>query len=65
MNIWVNGCFDILHTGHIDLLWYGKLYYPRTLVGKLPKDYNTLYVGLDSDKRVRELKGDKRPDQRH
>jgi bifunctional ADP-heptose synthase (sugar kinase/adenylyltransferase) len=61
MNIWVNGCFDILHTGHIDLLWYAKLYYPRALVGKLPKDYNKLYVGLDSYKRVKKLKGDSRP----
>lgn len=61
MNIWVNGCFDILHTGHMDLLWYAKLYYPRALVSKLPKDYNKLFVGLDSDKRVKQLKGDKRP----
>ena len=61
MNIWVNGCFDILHTGHIKLLWYAKLYYPRPLVGKLPKNYNKLFVGLDTDERVRLLKGDKRP----
>jgi D-beta-D-heptose 7-phosphate kinase/D-beta-D-heptose 1-phosphate adenosyltransferase len=61
MNIWVNGCFDILHTGHIELLWYAKLYYPRPLVGKLPKNYNKLFVGLDTDERVRLLKGDKRP----
>jgi len=61
MNIWVNGCFDILHSGHIDLLWYAKLYYPRPLVGTLPINYNKLYVGLDSDERVKQLKGDKRP----
>lgn len=61
MNIWTNGCFDILHTGHIDLLWYAKMYYPRPLVGKLPKDYNKLYVGIDSDERVKRLKGNKRP----
>jgi len=61
MNIWVNGCFDIIHSGHIDLLWYAKLYYPRPLVGVLPRDYNKLYVGLDSDERIKQLKGDKRP----
>ncbi len=38
--IWVNGCFDILHSGHIELLEYAKS------LG----DY--LIVGLDSDKRV-------------
>ena len=61
MNIWVNGCFDILHVGHIKLLWYAKLYYPRPLVGKLPKNYNKLFVGLDTDERVKRLKGEKRP----
>jgi D-beta-D-heptose 7-phosphate kinase/D-beta-D-heptose 1-phosphate adenosyltransferase len=61
MNIWVNGCFDILHSGHIELLWYAKTYYPRQLIGKFPKDHNKLYVGLDSDERVKQLKGDKRP----
>lgn len=59
MNIWVNGCFDILHTGHIDLLWYAKNYTddvePHTVV------LNKLYVGLDSDERVKQLKGDNRP----
>ena len=59
MNIWTNGCFDILHTGHIDLLWYAKNYTddvePHTVV------LNKLYVGLDSDERVKQLKGDNRP----
>jgi D-beta-D-heptose 7-phosphate kinase/D-beta-D-heptose 1-phosphate adenosyltransferase len=55
MNIWVNGCFDILHTGHIDLLEYAKyLKYHITIK-------NTLIVGIDSDRRVKELKGDDRP----
>ena len=31
------------------------------MVGKLPKNYNKLFVGLDTDERVRLLKGDKRP----
>lgn len=61
MNIWVNGCFDILHTGHIDLLWYAKLYgteglsYPDAIAA------NDLYVGTDSDARVKMLKGEDRP----
>jgi len=60
MNIWVNGCFDILHTGHIDLFWFAKLYeteglsYPDALVR------NNLFVGTDSDERVKMLKGDNR-----
>jgi len=61
MNIWVNGCFDILHTGHIDLLWFAKLY--RTDDNEiLPiKSQNKLIVGLDSDERVKQLKGENRP----
>lgn len=64
MNIWVNGCFDILHTGHIDLLWFAKNYNDglqthHDIVGFKP--FNKLYVGIDSDERVKELKGDKRP----
>ena len=52
MNVWVNGCFDILHTGHLDLLEYAKC------IG----DYhNRLIVGIDSDQRVKELKGEDRP----
>jgi len=52
MNIWVNGCFDILHTGHLELLYFAKNY------GDEP---NQLIVGIDGDKRVKKLKGDKRP----
>ena len=47
--IWVNGCFDILHSGHIELLEYAKS------LGDF------LIVGLDSDERVRKLKGKHRP----
>lgn len=49
MNIWTNGCFDILHVGHIRLLKFAK-----------SLGYN-LYVGIDSDARVKELKGKNRP----
>ena len=57
MNIWVNGCFDILHTGHLDLLKYAKEYNQSKLFDRT----NKLYVGIDSDERVKMLKGDKRP----
>ena len=45
----VNGTFDILHVGHIKLLEYAKS------LG----DYLT--VAIDTDKRIKSLKGDKRP----
>lgn len=47
--IFTNGCFDILHIGHIELLKYAKS------LG----DY--LIVGLNSDNSVKQLKGHKRP----
>jgi rfaE bifunctional protein nucleotidyltransferase chain/domain len=47
--IWTNGCFDILHIGHIELLKYAKS------LG----DY--LYVGIDSDNRIKSSKGSNRP----
>lgn len=47
--VFVNGTFDLLHCGHIELLNYAKS------LG----DY--LLVALDSDARVKELKGPTRP----
>jgi D-beta-D-heptose 7-phosphate kinase/D-beta-D-heptose 1-phosphate adenosyltransferase len=47
--VWTNGCFDILHPGHIELFKIGK-----SLGDKL-------IVGLDSDKKVRNDKGHNRP----
>lgn len=47
--IWTNGCFDIVHAGHIELFKYAK-----SLGSKL-------YVGIDSDERVQQLKGKNRP----
>jgi D-beta-D-heptose 7-phosphate kinase/D-beta-D-heptose 1-phosphate adenosyltransferase len=62
MNIWVNGCFDILHTGHIELLNYAKNYNSDLLLFPSPVlCHNILFVGLDSDERVKQLKGNKRP----
>ena len=57
MNIWVNGCFDILHTGHLDLLQYAKNYQERRMF----QEINKLFVGVDTDERVKQLKGEKRP----
>jgi len=45
----VNGTFDILHPGHLALLNYAKS------LGAF------LLVCIDTDRRVRELKGDTRP----
>jgi len=61
MNIWVNGCFDILHTGHIDLFWYARLYGTEGLRFPDAMETNRLHVGVDTDDRVKMLKGDKRP----
>ena len=47
--IWTNGCFDILHKGHIELFRYAK-----SLGDKL-------IVGIDSDERVKLDKGEDRP----
>lgn len=59
MKIWVNGCFDILHTGHLDLLEFAKKL--DFVEGEGYSNPNTLIVGIDSDDRVKELKGDDRP----
>lgn len=47
--VFTNGCFDILHFGHISYLQKAKL------LGDI------LVVGLNSDSSVRSLKGDSRP----
>lgn len=49
MIVFTNGCFDLLHIGHIELLKYAKS------LG----DY--LVVGINSDKSVKKLKGSLRP----
>ena len=48
-SIFVNGTFDILHLGHLALLNYAK-----SLGDKL-------FVAIDSDERVKQLKGSTRP----
>ena len=49
VKIWCNGCFDILHPGHVRLLNFAKQ----------QGDY--LVVGIDSDARVKTNKGQDRP----
>ena len=48
MKIFTNGCFDVLHIGHIELLKY------CAALGEV-------IVGLNSDESVRRLKGPSRP----
>lgn len=49
MNIFVNGTFDILHRGHLEMLEYAAS------LG------SHLQIAIDTDRRVRELKGHGRP----
>ena len=46
---WLNGCFDVLHAGHIQLF------------KKAWEQGNDVVVGIDSDERIRQMKGDCRP----
>jgi len=46
--VWTNGTFDVLHVGLLKLLEYAA-------------SFGQLTVGIDSDKRVKELKGLDRP----
>lgn len=47
--IFTNGCFDILHSGHISYLNDAK------------ELADVLFIGLNSDSSVKELKGNERP----
>ena len=47
--VFTNGCFDILHVGHIRYL------------RKARNLGDTLVVGLNTDRSVRQIKGEKRP----
>lgn len=47
--VFTNGCFDLLHIGHITLLESAR------------REGDRLVVGINSDRSVRELKGEARP----
>lgn len=47
--VFVNGVFDLLHRKHIELFNYAKF------------QGDILYVGIDSDERVKQFKGQTRP----
>lgn len=47
--VFTNGCFDILHTGHIGLLKFAKTFGDK------------LIVAINSDDSIRKLRGDDRP----
>ena len=47
--VFTNGCFDLLHKGHLDLLSNAAAFGDK------------LFVGLNSDTSVKKLKGDSRP----
>lgn len=50
--VFTNGCFDILHAGHIAYLWEAN------------ELGDKLVIGLNSDKSVKKLKGKNRPIQK-
>jgi len=47
--VFTNGCFDIIHLGHV------------TYLEKAKKSGDILIVGLNSDRSVKQIKGDLRP----
>lgn len=47
--VFTNGCFDVFHAGHTDLLQYAKT------------KGDILVVGINTDESVKRLKGEKRP----
>lgn len=47
--VFTNGCFDILHLGHVDYLEHAR------------QKGDRLVLGLNSDESVSRLKGEKRP----
>ena len=46
--VWINGCFDVLHYGHFKLIDYAK-------------SLGDLMIGIDSDERIKKMKGEGRP----
>ena len=48
MKVFVNGTFDLVHRGHLELLAYAA-------------SLGSVLVAIDADSRVKQLKGDDRP----
>ena len=42
IKVWVNGSFDVLHRGHIELIQFAS-------------KFGTLRVGIDTDERIKEF----------
>jgi D-beta-D-heptose 7-phosphate kinase/D-beta-D-heptose 1-phosphate adenosyltransferase len=49
MKMWLNGCFDILHHGHFKLIQHAASFGGEVI------------IGIDSDERVKQMKGEGRP----
>jgi rfaE bifunctional protein nucleotidyltransferase chain/domain len=47
--VWLNGCFDVLHHAHFKMIEFASTF------------GDMIVIGIDSDMRVKELKGDDRP----
>jgi rfaE bifunctional protein nucleotidyltransferase chain/domain len=47
--VWINGCFDLLHRGHLNT------------IREAARNGDCLIIGINSDESVRELKGQSRP----
>ena len=52
MNVWINGSFDVLHTGHIKLFRMARM---------LAGPNGEVWVGVDDDERISFRKGPSRP----
>jgi rfaE bifunctional protein nucleotidyltransferase chain/domain len=48
MKVWINGTFDVVHVGHLKLIEFAS-------------SYGDVTIGLDSDERVKKIKGNDRP----
>lgn len=47
--VWINGCFDVLHHAHFKMIEFASTF------------GDMLVIGIDSDERVKQLKGEDRP----
>ena len=52
MKVWTNGCFDVLHRGHLELFKFCK---------RMAGADGEFIVGIDTDEKVKLDKGKNRP----